>query len=64
METRIATILRQRMEKRMKWRIKKKKVLIETASYRKIKELIKKEMEEEAAFLEKRAENVVLPEKE
>jgi len=48
----------------MKWRIKKKKGLIESPSYRKIKELIRKEMEEEAAALEKRAEHVVLPEKE
>lgn len=46
----------------MKWRIKKKKGLIETPSYRKMKELIRKEMEAEAAVLEKRTESVKLPE--
>lgn len=45
----------------MKWRIKKKKGLIETETDRKIKELICKGMKAEAEKLERRADGAVLP---
>jgi len=43
-------------------RIKKKKGLLESASYRKIKELAYREMEAEAKALEEKVRNISLPE--
>ena len=46
----------------MRWRIRKKKGLLKDPVYEKIKERLFQELKEEAAFLERRAEQIRLPE--
>ena len=46
----------------MRWRIRKKKGLLKDPVYEKIKERLFQELKEEAAFLERRAEQIKLPE--
>ena len=48
----------------MRWRIRKKRGLLKDPEYEQIKERLFQELEEQVLFLEKRAEQIELPEEE